>query len=132
MIMLSSIFPNFRKFKNSVDHVPNIQKLQKLCKSDFSYTRFWYYSRVELLCNFPQEEFMWQGLATGASLQRPLDNQILTLSTFSICQPGYLWYNILCQLRDCQKDCSHHWIMICKGWIYQRYQEPSSVCSWRE
>ena len=39
-------------------------------------------------------------LATRASLQRPLDNQILT--TFWICQPGYLWYKIiLCQLVDC-------------------------------
>ena len=62
-----------------------IQKLHKLCKSNFSCTRSWYYSRVELLCNFPQEEFIWQSwrdcqtyLATRASLQRPLNNQILT------------------------------------------------------
>ena len=61
-----------------------VQKLQKLCKSDFACTRFWYYNRVELLCNFPWEEFVCgvggtvKHLATRASLQRPLDNQILT------------------------------------------------------
>ena len=29
------------------------------------------------------------------------------------------------QLTWIHVNCSHHWIMICKGWIYQRYQEPS-------
>ena len=103
MIMLSSIFPNFRKFKTSVmDYVPNILKLQKLCKSDFSYTRFWYYSRVELLCNFPREEFIW----------------LSTAHEFLMAAVDMNWLPI-------HVNCSHHWIMICKGWIYQRYQEPS-------
>ena len=93
-----------------------IQKLQKLCKSDFSCTRFWYYSRVELICNFLGKNSCdgaggtVKRLATRASLQRPLDNQILT--PFWIWQPGYLWYNIiLCWLRDCQKDWSNPWTM---------------------
>ena len=61
-----------------------IQKLQKLCKSDFSCTRFWYYSRVELICNFPGKNSCdgaggtVKRLVTRASLQRPLDSQILT------------------------------------------------------
>ena len=61
-----------------------IQKLQKLCKSEFSCARFWYYSRMELLCNFHGKNLCdgvgrtVKHLATRASLQRPLDNQILT------------------------------------------------------
>ena len=60
-----------------------MQKLQKLCKFDFSCTRFWYYSRVELLCNFAWNSCDGVGgtvkrLATRASLQWRLDNQIIT------------------------------------------------------
>ena len=63
-----------------------VQKLQKLCKSDFSCTRFWYYSGIEW--NFfatshgknSCDRFggTVKRLATRAGLQRPLDNQILT------------------------------------------------------
>ena len=84
--MLSFIFPNFRKFITSVtDHVSNT-KITKTLQiwffmyiQDFGITAEWNFcatSRWKNLCNRVGGSV--KCLATRASLQRPLDNQILT------------------------------------------------------
>ena len=84
--MLSFIFPNFRKFTTSVtDHVPNTKSTKTLqiwffmYIQDFGFTAEWNFcatSRWNNLCNRVGGSV--KCLATRASLQKSLDNQILT------------------------------------------------------
>ena len=86
--MLSSIFPNFKKFTTSVaDHVPNT-KIAKTLQIRFFMYKILVLQQSGTSLQLPMGRICdgvggtVKRLATRASLQRPLDSQIITNVNF--------------------------------------------------
>ena len=109
-------YKNYKNFANLIFHV-----------QDFRITAEWNFFAASLwknLCDVIGGTV--KCLATRASLQRPLDNQILIpYQLFEFASQDISVITSFYINSETIRVDSYPWPMICKGRMYQRYQEPS-------